>query len=150
MLPHRWPRHGPIQPLCILRRFCSDPRLGLRRGAEACTPAERAAREEADFLRHTDAAGRGVEFHGLRVHYISRVVEVGANVTDAMELARHSDPKLTLKTYSRVGIHSISRVLDGMPKADAGRTPQPERMRATGTDRDAGRCPNACPQQAAV
>src|SRR5690606_1752119 len=60
---------------------------------EARTPAERAAREESDFLRHTDAAGRVVDFHALRVHYVSRVVEAGANVKEAMELARHSDPK---------------------------------------------------------
>jgi integrase len=102
--------------------------------AEARTPGERAEREASDYLRHTDAAGRVVDFHGLRVHFISRVVEAGANVKEAMELARHSDPKLTLKTYARVGMHNLARVLDGMPKADARPTPHAEPMRATGTD----------------
>jgi integrase len=87
---------------------------------EAPTPMERAEREASDFLRHTDADGRVVDFHGLRVHYVSRVVETGATVKEAMELARHSDPKLTMKTYARVSIHSLTRVLDKMPKAENG------------------------------
>jgi integrase len=102
--------------------------------AEARTPGERAEREVSDYLRHTDAAGRVVDFHGLRVHYVSRVVEAGANVKEAMELARHSDPKLTLKTYARVGMHNLTRVLDGMPKADTRPTREAEALRATGTD----------------
>lgn len=101
---------------------------------EARTPAERSERETSDYLRHTDAAGHVVDFHGLRVHYVSRVVEAGANVKEAMELARHSDPKLTLKTYARVGMHNLARVLDGMPKANTRPTRAAEALRATGTD----------------
>lgn len=102
--------------------------------AEARTLAERAEREASDFLRHTDAAGRVVDFHGLRVHYVSRVVEAGANVKEAMELARHSDPRLTLKTYARVGMHNLARVLDGMPKAGMRPDREADTLRATGTD----------------
>ncbi len=51
-----------------------------------------------------------------------------------MELARHSDPKLTLKTYARVGMHNLSRVLDGMPEADPRPRREAEALRATGTD----------------
>jgi integrase len=114
---------------------------------EARTPAERAEREKSDYLRHTDAMGRVVDFHGLRVHYVSRVVEAGANVKEAMELARHSDPKLTLKTYARVGMHNLSRVLDGMPKADTRPTRQAESLRATGTDDYAASRENDPPQK---
>jgi integrase len=39
-------------------------------------------------------------FHGLRHSYTSWVVQSGASVKDAMELARHSDPDLTLGTYA--------------------------------------------------
>ena len=115
--------------------------------AEARTPGERAEREASDYLRHTDAAGRVVDFHGLRVHYVSRVVEAGANVKEAMELARHSDPKLTLKTYARVGMHNLTRVLDGMPKTDTRPTRETETLRATGTDDHAISCSNATPQE---
>ncbi len=102
--------------------------------AEARSQEERSQREQSDFLRPVDAMGRHADFHALRVYFISRVVEAGANVKEAMELARHSDPKLTLRTYARVGMHSLSKVLDGMPGSD--RTPerQAEALRATGTD----------------
>ncbi len=114
---------------------------------EARTPAERGEREASDYLRHADAAGRVVDFHGLRVHYISRVVEAGANVKEAMELARHSDPKLTLKTYARVGMHNLARVLDGMPKADTRPAREAETLRATGTDDHAISCQTATTQK---
>lgn len=114
---------------------------------EGQTPTERAAREASDYLRHTDAAGRVVDFHGLRVFYVSRVVEAGANVKEAMELARHSDPKLTLKTYARVGMHSLARVLDGMPKANNRPDRESVSMKATGTDDAAANAQNQCPQK---
>ncbi len=101
---------------------------------EAQTPAERAERQASDYLRHTDAAGRVVDFHALRVYFISRVVEAGANVKEAMELARHSDPKLTLKTYARVGMHDLARVLDAMPRPDTKPARNTQPLRATGTD----------------
>ncbi len=51
-----------------------------------------------------------------------------------MELARHSDPRLTMKTYARVGLVSLSRVLDNMPGTERGSTPESRQARATGTD----------------
>ncbi len=51
-----------------------------------------------------------------------------------MELARRSDPKLTLKTYAKVGIHSLARVLDGMPTMAMHTVREVETLRATGTD----------------
>ncbi len=114
---------------------------------ESRTPAERAERAGSDYLRHTDSAGRVVDFHGLRVHYISRVVDAGANVKEAMELARHSDPKLTLKTYARVGMFNLAKVLDGMPNADASTAREPEAMKATGTDGGGSSRQNQGPQK---
>lgn len=101
--------------------------------AEAKTEAERVEREESDFLRPVDTQGRHADFHGLRVYYISRVVEAGANVKEAMELARHSDPKLTLRTYAKVGLHSLSKVLHGLPSHSTPDRGAPS-MRATGTE----------------
>ena len=100
---------------------------------EAPSPAERKHRENSDFLRHTDAAGRVADFHGLRVHYISRVVAAGANLKQAMELARHSDPKLTLGTYAKVGLASLSGVLSRVPSVATPTEPHPQRAVATGT-----------------
>jgi len=41
------------------------------------------------------------DFHGLRVTFISGVIEAGATVKEAQELARHSTPLLTMNTYAR-------------------------------------------------
>ena len=124
--------------------------MGTARAAwvgEARTPAERATREAGDYLRPTDAAGRVVDFHALRVHYVSRVVEAGANLKEAMELARHSDPKLTLKTYARVGLHSLARVLDAMPTPNTRPISERQTMRATGTDDHTANSLITCPQK---
>ncbi len=114
---------------------------------EAKTAAERAARERSDFLRHRDASGRVADFHGLRVHFVSRVVEAGATVKEAMELARHSDPRLTMKTYARVGMHSLGRVLNRMPTTHAGPSQETQILAATGTDAVVVSPENRCPQK---
>jgi hypothetical protein len=36
------------------------------------------------------------DFHALRACYISNVIRAGADLKQAMTLARHSDPKLTV------------------------------------------------------
>lgn len=85
--------------------------------AEARNPTERAKREGSDFLRYVDSAGRYADFHSLRGQYIGRVVQAGANLKEAMELARHSDPKLTMKTYARVRLNDLAAVLERLPTA---------------------------------
>lgn len=73
---------------------------------EAGSPAERASLQKGRLpAAHGCGAPRG-GLPRLRVHYVSRVVMLGANVKEAMERARHSDPKLTLKTYALVGMHN--------------------------------------------
>jgi hypothetical protein len=69
------------------------------------------------------------------VTFVSRVLDAGASVSEAMTLARHSDPRLTTRTYARVDLHSLGRVLEDMPRfATSDDGPTAERMRATGTD----------------
>ena len=98
---------------------------------EASDADERAERERSDFLRYQDSQGRYADFHAMRVAYVSRVLDAGASVKEAMELSRHSDPRLTMKTYARVRIHSLARVLDNMPTHVT--KPCPEVAKATGT-----------------
>jgi integrase len=76
--------------------------------------------------------GQGkVDFHSCRVNYISAVVESGATIKEAMSLARHSDPRLTLGTYARAS-HSrltglVEKIADGVPAQPATITePEPE------------------------
>ena len=57
---------------------------------DAKTDAERADRERSDFLKHIDADGRVLDFHGTRHTYIRAIVAGGASVKTCQELARHS------------------------------------------------------------
>jgi integrase/recombinase XerC len=137
-----WLEHKPAAvPVCRV----PEDRLGLcvrvdldaaraRWIAEATNDTERKRRDGSDFLRSTDSAGRVADFHALRAGYISAVVGSGTDLKSAMTLARHSDPKLTLRTYARPRLHALSAALP-KPIGSVGRTAaKSERMRATGTD----------------
>ena len=49
-----------------------------------------------------DELGHVVDFHALRTTYITRLQRAGVLPREAMELARHSDMRLTMKTYTDV------------------------------------------------
>jgi integrase len=57
-------------------------------------------------------------FHELRHCYATWVVQSGASVKDAMELARHSDPDLTLNTYAHTRLEDLARVVDSLPTSN--------------------------------
>ncbi|MGN6367490.1 MAG: tyrosine-type recombinase/integrase [Phycisphaerae bacterium] len=71
-------------------------------------PKQLEEREKSDFLRAVDAGGRVIDFHALRHTFITRLVQSGATVKVAQELARHSTPVLTLHRFSDVGLHDSS------------------------------------------
>ena len=98
---------------------------------------ERAERERADFLKHIDADGRVLDFHGTRHTYISGIVASGASVKTCQELARHSTPTLTIGRYSHARLHDLTAALEALPET----TPQvtttaSQAMAATGTEGD--------------
>ncbi len=55
------------------------------------------------------------DFHGLRHCYVSQIVQTGASVKDAMELARHSDADLTFNRYAHTRLEELSKVVDKLP-----------------------------------
>jgi hypothetical protein len=55
------------------------------------------------------------DFHGLRHCYVSQIVQTGASVKDAMELARHSDADLTFNRYAHTRLEDLSRIVDKLP-----------------------------------
>jgi hypothetical protein len=73
-----------------------------------------------------------VDFHALRATYITLLVKGGASVKVAQELARHSDPKLTMNVYTKLGVHDLTGALDALPSL-TGDEPTSEAARATGT-----------------
>ena len=42
-----------------------------------------------------------LDFHGLRVSFVTLAVEVGANIREAQTLARHSTPESTANVYAK-------------------------------------------------
>jgi integrase len=52
------------------------------------------------------------DFHALRHSYIASLDRVGATLKEAMQLARHSDPKLTMAVYGRAGLSQLSERVD--------------------------------------
>jgi site-specific recombinase XerD len=99
-------------------------------------PEEQARREESEFLCYEDSSGRFADFHGVTRHgYISAIVAGGASVKTAQELARHSDPRLTIGRYSHARLHDLRGALDALPSTTPSEShSQPQAMRATGTD----------------
>ena len=93
---------------------------------------ERRARHRSSFLAAVDEAGRVVDFHALRATYVTLLVKGGASVRAAQELARHSDPKLTMNVYTKLGIRDLAGALDTLP-GQTGDPPEQRGMRATGT-----------------
>ena len=88
---------------------------------------------EAAGIESTDKAGRVVDFHSLRHGYVSRIVDGGASVKEAQELARHSDPRLTMG-YAHTRLHNKAKHLEDLPIGDAPGAPEAAALRATGTD----------------
>lgn len=58
---------------------------------------------EAAGIPYTDERGRVFDFHSLRNTFCTLMEAKGVPIRDAMELMRHSDPKLTTKIYTDAG-----------------------------------------------
>jgi len=115
-------------------------RLGLRRARArwikaATDRTERRTQRKSDFLAVVDHHGQRVDFHALRVTYITWLVQGGASSKTAQELARHCDPKLTLNVYTKLGIHDLAGALGTLPDLPGNRRDREAvALRATGTD----------------
>jgi integrase len=55
------------------------------------------------------------DFHSLRHSYVAILDKSGATLKEAMQLARHSDPKLTMKIYGKARRHDLARAADRLP-----------------------------------
>ncbi len=70
---------------------------------EAKGDAERQKREKSDFLRYKDSKGLFADFHAMRHTFITNLCRANVPPKTAQALARHSDIRLTMNTYSHVG-----------------------------------------------
>ena len=72
------------------------------------------------------------DFHSLRHSYVALLDRAGLTLKEMMQLARHSDPKLTAARYGRVRLHDLGEAVGRMPNLlpTGGDS---DRLRATGT-----------------
>jgi hypothetical protein len=73
------------------------------------------------------------DFHALRACFVSDLLRAGADLKQAMTLARHSDPKLTAARYARTRLHDLGAVVNKSPTDDPPSS-VPAVLRMTGTD----------------
>jgi integrase len=86
------------------------------------------------------------DFHALRHSYVALLDKAGVSLKQAMQLARHSDPRLTMARYGRAQLADLGATVERLPSLT---TPSPRTeigtLRATGTDSDpARRCTARC------
>jgi hypothetical protein len=62
-----------------------------------------------------DERGRRIDYHALRTTFITRLSIMKVAPRVAMELARHSDMCLTMKTYTDAGQLPLREVMDSLP-----------------------------------
>ncbi len=87
---------------------------------------------KAAGIERKDGQGRSIDFHALRHTFITALSRAGIQPRVAMELARHSDMKLTMRTYTDAGLLGTADAVDALPSWE---TPNPEenRQAMTGT-----------------
>jgi hypothetical protein len=56
------------------------------------------------------------DFHALRHSFIALLDKSGATLKEAMQLARHSDPKLTMARYGRAQLHDLGQAVGRLPE----------------------------------
>jgi integrase len=74
------------------------------------------------------------DFHALRHSYVALLDQAGLTLKVAMQLARHSDPKLTMARYGRAQLHDLAAAIEGLPLLLEGPHQGSRVLKATGTE----------------
>jgi integrase len=74
------------------------------------------------------------DFHALRHSYIKLLDKSGATLKEAMQLARHSDPKLTMAVYGRAQLHDLGEAVRRLPALLGDDGEDRAALQATGTE----------------
>jgi integrase len=70
---------------------------------------------QAAGIPYMEDAGRYFDFHSLRKQFITGLVRGGVSSRVAQELARHSDIRLTMETYTDARLLDVAGALDQLP-----------------------------------
>ncbi len=66
-------------------------------------------------IEYKDATGRVVNFHSLRTTFATWLAQAGVPIQHAQKLMRHSDPRLTIAFYTKLGSVDLADQLDKLP-----------------------------------
>ena len=108
-----------------IRRDFADMLKGWLEGQEGHLFTRLACKRSAEMLRvdlksakiPEETAEGVVDFHALRVTYITNLARSGIHPKTAQILARHSDIQLTMKVYTKLGRNEVADALKAMPAA---------------------------------
>ncbi len=99
---------------CTLSEEVADPKLWP--GGWVSKAATMLRRDLAEAgVDYQDAGGRFLDFHALRHTFGTNLAKAGVPPKMAQELMRHSDVKLTLGTYSHVGLYDLAGAVESLP-----------------------------------
>ncbi len=70
---------------------------------------------DAAGIRYVDAKGEYADFHSLRKTFATMLILAGVSHRVVMELMRHSDPRLTTKTYTDAGQLPVGEAIGSLP-----------------------------------
>jgi integrase len=82
---------------------------------EAQDPVELERRKASSFLLARNDAGYVVDFHALRMTFITNLTRSGVAPKTAQLLARHSDINLTMNTYTMLGVLDQASAVQSLP-----------------------------------
>ncbi len=92
-----------------LRTKTFHPRALLYVPAEAGKDLDRDL--EKAGIKKTTPKGK-LDFHAIRTCFVSLSIEAGATAKEAQQLARHSDPRITMNVYARANDERLAAVVD--------------------------------------
>jgi integrase len=142
-------RQGALQPLpadlvAALGPYLSDKPAGLPvwpgNWFRVAAPMLRIDLEAAGIPYVSDGPEGPlfVDFHALRHAYVALLDQAGASLKVAMQLARHSDPKLTMARYGRAQLHDLAAAVNRLPGLLVPEPPAPEIIAAAATGTEGG------------
>jgi site-specific recombinase XerD len=83
--------------------------------AETASKTERKDRKASDFLAYRDHEGRFADFHSNRHTFITSLCRSQVSPKTAQTLARHSDIRLTMGTYSHIELSEQQDAIESLP-----------------------------------
>ncbi len=84
-------------------------------------------------IAKVDDRGESIDVHAMRHTFSTMLHRAGVSPSVAQAAMRHSDIRLTMRTYNHLGMMDVAGAVESLPGI-AGNFAQSERFSATGTD----------------